>query len=146
MVDCIAFVSSCLRPRISYSLHPVGARPGPALLDIKPSTYRVRRPFPQLGEKQLLARQPSAYFNTRTLLPIYHGAVTGAVDSVRLYMQAILDRPGNGIFGQFYTQSCFNAAFLKRLLQPASWRMEDYFDPLDSDSTSFHIYNFFSCL
>ena len=48
---------------------------------------------------------------------------TGGANSVRLYMQAILDRPGDGIFGKF-----------KRLLQPASWRMEDNYDPLNSDS------------
>ena len=46
---------------------------GSALLDITAFTYRVRLTFPQPGEKQLLARQPtSMYFNTHTLLPIYH--------------------------------------------------------------------------
>jgi hypothetical protein len=60
---------------------------------------------------------------------------------------AILDRPGNGIFGQFFTQSCFNAPFIKLPLQPACWCVEDNYDPLDTDtSTSFHVYQFITCL
>jgi hypothetical protein len=81
------------------------------------------------------------------LLPIFHGAVTGAVDTVRLYIQPIVDRQeGDGNFSTFYTQSFFQAILIKNLLSPPTWRMEASHVPTDADPLTFHVCHFITSL
>jgi hypothetical protein len=120
---------------------------GPQLLDLNRPDYRVRHQFQEAkGERQLLARQPGSLFLTRIMLPVFQAAGPGPVDSARLYMQASLDSRNEGYFAQFFTSSFFNVGTLKALLQPASWNMEDSFDPTTSDSANFQVYGFVRCL
>jgi hypothetical protein len=80
------------------------------------------------------------------ILPIFNGGATGIVDTARIYMQGMLDRIAEGYFSQFFTQSFFQASVLKSLQQPGSWRMDDSFDPTESDVSAFHVYNFIPSL
>jgi hypothetical protein len=117
---------------------------GHELLDLFHAEHRENRSFHRPSDKRLFARNPSIHCSTRTLLPIFHNGASGVVDSVRLYIQSVVDRHGLGTFSTFYTQSFFQASVLKNLLQPATWRMEASYDPTDSDASSFHVHNFFS--
>jgi hypothetical protein len=119
---------------------------GHELLDLFHAEYRENRSFHRPSDKRLFARNPSIHCSTRTLLPIFHNGASGIVDSVRLYIQSIVDHHGLGTFSTFYTQSFFQASVLKNLLQPATWRMEASYDPTNSNASSFHVYNFLSAL
>jgi hypothetical protein len=70
---------------------------GHELLDLFHAKYRENRSFHRPSDKRLFARNPSIHCSTRTLLPIFHNGATGIVDSVRLYIQSIVDRPGLGL-------------------------------------------------
>lgn len=118
---------------------------GHSLLDITADTYQVCHSFHQPGDKQLV-RPPNAYFCSSMLLPIFHGGAAGIVDTTRIYVQGIIDHQGDGYFSQFFSQSFFQASLLRCLIQPASWHMEDSFDPQLSDPNSFQIYQFLPCL
>jgi hypothetical protein len=120
---------------------------GPPLIDINRPDYRVRHAFvEEKGEKHLLARQPGTLFLTRIMLPVFQAAAPGPIDAARLYIQASLDSRNEGYFAQFFSSSFFQASTLKALLQPASWNMEESFDPATGDSSNFQVYGFVRCL
>jgi hypothetical protein len=120
---------------------------GPPLIDINRPDYRVRHAFvEEKGEKHLLARQPGSLFLTRIMLPVFQAAAPGSIDAARLYIQASLDSRNEGYFAQFFSSSFFQSSTLKALLQPASWNMEESFDPATGDSSNFQVYSFVRCL
>ena len=94
----------------------------------------------------LLVRPPGELFRLRVLLPLFTGTPTGTIDSAKAFLQGLIDQNGEGFFTSYFTHLFFQAPTLKSLLLVSSWNMDEGFDPLLSDNTSFNIYSFLPSL